>query len=77
MSAATRTLTAVTSSPYKWISEDQVSLLAGDPDTRLTPILIRCGACRFTAPAQNVAHVIAALEAAGDYVRDASLPVTG
>ena len=41
---------------------------------RLLPLLVRCGGCRFTAPAQDVAWLIKAVEDAGDYVRDVSLP---
>ncbi len=42
---------------------------------RLHPVLVRCGNGRFTCPAQNVIHFIAAIEAGGkDYVRDVSLP---
>ncbi len=42
---------------------------------RLCPVLVRCGQCRFTAGAQDVPHIIKALETAGDYVRDVSFPV--
>ncbi len=42
---------------------------------RLCPLLVRCGGCRFTAAAQYIAHMIKAIEAAGDYVRDVSFPV--
>lgn len=42
---------------------------------RLRRVLVRCGGCRFTAAAQDVAHLIRCIEAGGDYVRDVSLPV--
>ena len=43
--------------------------------SRLEPVLVRCGGCRFTAPAQDVAHLIAIITRDGtDYVRDVSFP---
>lgn len=41
---------------------------------RLHPVLVRCGACRFTCAAQCVEHLIRCIELGGDYVRDISLP---
>ena len=41
---------------------------------RLVPLLVRCGGKRFVAPAQDVAAMIKAVEASGDYVRDVSFP---
>jgi hypothetical protein len=43
---------------------------------RLCPVLVRCGACRFTCGAQYVEHLTRCIEAGGDYVRDVSLPTT-
>ena len=44
---------------------------------RLRPILVRCGACRFTCAAQDVEHLLAIIKREGsDYVRDVSLPAT-
>ena len=41
---------------------------------RLHPVLVRCDRCRFTAPAQDVQHIIDLLEHdKGDWVRDVSL----
>lgn len=58
-----------------FLTESDVATIAADSATRLTPVLVRCGAGRFTAPAQDVRHFIAAIEASGrDYVRDVSLP---
>ena len=46
--------------------------------SRLEPLLVRCGGCRFTAPAQDVAHLIEIIERDGaDYVRDVSFPAGG
>lgn len=57
------------------LSKSDVAQIAADPATRLTALLVRCGCGRFTAPAQDVAHFISAIEASGhDYVRDVSLP---
>jgi hypothetical protein len=42
---------------------------------RLAQVLVRCGGCRFVCAAQDVGHIVAALENAGDYVRDVSWPV--
>lgn len=42
---------------------------------RLCSVLIRCGGCRLTCPAQDVKHLIECVIASGDYVRDLSLPV--
>ena len=44
---------------------------------RFTPLLVRCGGCRFTASAQDVEHLVAIITAEGsDYVRDVSLPAS-
>lgn len=43
-------------------------------ENRLEPVLVRCGGCRFTAPAQDVRHLTKAVAAVGDYVRDLSFP---
>lgn len=42
---------------------------------RLCPVMVRCGGCRFTSPAQDAPVLIKAIEAAGDYVRDVSFPI--
>ena len=45
-------------------------------ENRFEPLLVRCGACRFTAPAQNIAWLVNIIEDSGvDYVRDISFPV--
>lgn len=58
-----------------WVGWHDLHVLARSDHTRLTPILVRCGGCRFTAPAQDVTTIVNALTAAGDYLRDMSLPV--
>lgn len=40
---------------------------------RLTPVLVRCGGGRFTAPAQDVNHFLEMVRKSDDYVRDISL----
>lgn len=58
-----------------FLHANDVATIASDPATRLTMLLVRCGNGRFLAPAQDVAHFIAAIEASKlDYVRDVSLP---
>lgn len=42
---------------------------------RLFPVLVRCGAVRFTCSAQYVETMITYITAGGDYVRDVSFPV--
>jgi hypothetical protein len=62
---------------HGFLREDEVAAIAGDPTTRLTPLLVRCGGGRFLAPAQDVAHFIKAVETSGmDYVRDVSIPAS-
>ena len=59
-----------------FLTSAAVDGIAADPATRLVPLLVRCGGCRFTAPAQDVAHLVAIITHEGtDYVRDVSLPV--
>lgn len=42
---------------------------------RLRQLLVRCGACRFIAAAQDVDHIIGIIERDGaDHIRDISLP---
>ena len=54
------------------LTERQVEIIA-DGD-RLHVLLVRCKTCRFMAPTQNIKHLIAYVNAGGDYVRDVSLP---
>lgn len=56
-----------------FLSDKEIPILAADNHTRLAQCLVRCGACRFVAGAQDVAFLIKAVEAAGDYVRDVAL----
>src|SRR3990167_7661346 len=59
-----------------FLTEGDVALLAADPETRLSLLLVRCGGGRFLAPADQVKHFIGIIEEhKGDYVRDVSLPV--
>lgn len=57
-----------------FLTKDELATLA--TFDRLRPVLVRCGNTRFTAGAQYVAGLIAAIEAAGDYVRDVCLPTS-
>lgn len=57
-----------------FLSETDVAALAGDPVSRLWPVLVRCGGCRFTAPAQDIKHLIEIVtREKSDYVRDVAL----
>ena len=58
---------------YGFVDARDLAIMAAHPTRRLTLILVRMGACRFIAPAQDCKAIIDALEAAGDYCRDASL----
>ena len=54
---------------------DVPELVAAD---RLQLCLVRCNACRFTTYAQDVAHLVAIIEASRkDHVRDVSLMLDG
>jgi len=56
-----------------FVTEKQMpELIAID---RLAPLLVRCGGKRFTCAAQDLASMLAAVVAGGDYVRDVSFPV--
>lgn len=66
----------ILSKPYGFITLDDLpDIIAHD---RLCWLLVRCGAQhgRFSAPAQNVAQLITTIEAAGDWVRDVSFPIS-
>lgn len=74
-----------------FLTLDEVEAIAKDPATRLTPILVRCGCGRFTAPADQVLHFVRIIERDAktnkaplvdsdawmdsDYIRDLSLAV--
>lgn len=62
---------------HGFVTEAEVALLALHGTSRLWPLLVRCGGCRFLASSQDVAVLIAAVTASGDYVRDVSFPVEG
>lgn len=60
---------------HGFLEEADLAVLA--KEKRLTPILLRFGCCRCTCPAQDAKHIIAGLQAIGDYLRDISIPVMG
>jgi len=65
--------TFIKSQPYGFITDKELlKLVAID---RLCQVLVRCGGCRFTCAAQDVAHLETCIKAGGDYVRDVSFPV--
>lgn len=64
----------VLSKPFGFVTEaDLPAIIAAD---RLCWLLVRCGCQlgRFSCPAQNLAEMLKAVEAVGDYVRDVSFP---
>jgi hypothetical protein len=60
---------------FGFVTAEDVAQLAAHPTSRLWQLLVRCGGCRFVAAAQDVAHLITAVEAIGDHVRDVAFPV--
>jgi hypothetical protein len=58
-----------------FLNEAEVARLAAHPLSRLWPLLVRCGGCRFIAGAQDVARLSGYVTLGGDYVRDVSFPV--
>lgn len=60
-----------------YLTDASLAAMAANPATRLDPVLVRCGGCRFTAPAQDAAKIIRAVEAAGDHVRDVTARAGG
>lgn len=57
-----------------FVTEAELTQIAAGQSTRLRPILVRCGGCRFVAPADQIQHLIDIIEREGsDYVRDVSL----
>jgi hypothetical protein len=72
----TRAVIRAAKTRHGFLDAPDVKHLATDPATRLECLLVRCGACRFLAPAQDVERLIGYVDQAGDYVRDVSLPAT-
>lgn len=68
-------LAAVRRERCGFLTAGELAMVAADARTRLTLVLVRCGACRFVVPADQAAHLIGIIEREGtDYVRDVSLP---
>jgi hypothetical protein len=64
-------------SRFGFVTAVEVASIAADNRTRLTPMLVRCGGCRFMCAAQDVKHLIDIITTDGrDYVRDVSLAGT-
>lgn len=67
------------------VDEADLKALGEHPDSRLWPVLIRCGGGRFTCPAQDAIHFIRIIQQSlvlrgnpaphheQDYIRDVSL----
>ncbi len=45
-----------------FLNETDVAMIANDPATRLTLLLVRCGGGRFLAPADQVMHFVDIIE---------------
>lgn len=59
-----------------FLTEQDVLVLANDPYTRLTQVLVRCGNGRFVCAAQDVKHFVSIIEREdSNYIRDCSLNV--
>jgi hypothetical protein len=67
----------VTRDRFGFLLDSDVAQLAACNRSRLWLLLVRCGACRFLAAAQDVAHLCRCVEAGGDHVRDVSFPADG
>lgn len=59
-----------------FLTQADVDALAQDEQCRLQPCLIRFHGCRLTCPAQDVKHIIDALEKAEDWCRDVCVPAS-
>ena len=59
---------------HGFLSKEDLAVVA--KHARLSPVLVRCGGCRFTCPAQDAQHLMDIIERdAKDYVRDVSWQV--
>jgi hypothetical protein len=62
---------------HGFLTDRDTEVLAADEFSRLDSLLVRCGGCRFVCSAQDVTHIISALESSGDYVRDVAFLAGG
>lgn len=63
----------IQSKPIGFLTKSDISELM--KIDRLCPVLVRCGAVRFTCAVQYVETLIHCVEMNGDYLRDVSFPV--
>lgn len=57
---------------HGFLSKEDLAVVASND--RLAQVLVRCGGCRFTCPAQDAQHLMDIIERdAKDYVRDVTL----
>ncbi len=66
MLPATLDAIAAAQARYGFLDAAQVKTLAADNATRLECLLVRCGAVRFLAPAQDVERMLGYVQAGGD-----------
>lgn len=62
----------VLASPGGFIRDTELSAII-EAD-RLCWLLVRCGGCRFSCPAQDISRLLWCIGKGGDYVRDISFP---
>lgn len=65
-------LKIVSKQQYGFVLSDDLAVL--EEQMPSTPLLMRFGACREVAEASAVKTIISEKEAAGDYIRDVSIP---
>lgn len=59
---------------YGFLSESDINALAQHTESRLWPVLVRCGGGRALVSTQDVKWLTNMVKASGDYVRDVSFP---
>ena len=65
-------LKIISKEQYGFVLSDDLAVL--EKEMPSTPLLMRFGACREVAEASAVKTIISEKEAAGDYIRDVSIP---
>jgi hypothetical protein len=65
-------LQTIVTEQHGYLTKADVEYIA--QNDRLRQLLVRCGCCRFTCPAQDVEHLVGMIgRDSTDYVRDVSL----
>lgn len=72
---ASDTITTARANDFGFLTADDLAVIAADTRFRTTPVLVRCGMCRFIVAADQAKHLIDIITTEGrDHVRDVSLP---